>query len=163
LPPRAGLTSASKKWECKVANKTLTELAEKLRGIDIVMLSTSSDATSIRSRPMSNNGDVDYDGDSYYFTFDKSNTVQDIQRNPLVAVAFIGKAGLLSGPSFYASVAGRAEIFRDKAAFKAHWVPSLNMWFKQGIDTPGVALIKVHAERIRYWEGEDHGELVLAD
>ncbi len=35
------------------------------------------------------------------------------------------------------------------------------MWFEQGIDTPGLVLIKVAAERIHYWDGKDQGELTL--
>ena len=54
---------------------------------------------------------------------------------------------------------GRAELIRDKAAFKAHWKSSLDRWFDKGIDTPGIVLIKVNATRITYWDGEDEGEV----
>jgi general stress protein 26 len=37
----------------------------------------------------------------------------------------------------------------------------MDRWFKQGVDTPGVAMLKIHATRIRYWDGEDEGELML--
>ena len=43
--------------------KTLADLAEKMRDIDFTMLSTHSRDGGIASRPMSNNRDVDYDGD----------------------------------------------------------------------------------------------------
>jgi general stress protein 26 len=51
-------------------------------------------------------------------------------------------------------------VIRDKAQFVAHWVHDL--WFEQGVDTPDLVLIKVHAKRIKYWEGEDEGEVTLA-
>ncbi len=35
----------------------------------------------------------------------------------------------------------------------------LDRYFPDGIDTPGVVMIRVHAERIRYWDGEDEGEI----
>jgi general stress protein 26 len=42
---------------------------------------------------------------------------------------------------------------------EAHWTDDLERWWPDGPGTPGVALIKVHAERIHYWGGEDEGEL----
>ncbi|MGO6817247.1 pyridoxamine 5'-phosphate oxidase family protein [Rhizobium leguminosarum] len=50
---------------------------------------------------------------------------------------------------------------RDKAAFEEHWVPDLERWFPEGVDTPGIVLIKVSASSIRYWDGEENGEIVL--
>ena len=35
------------------------------------------------------------------------------------------------------------------------------MWFKDGIDTPGLVLIEVAAKRIHYWDGMDEGEVKL--
>lgn len=38
----------------------------------------------------------------------------------------------------------------------------LNRWFEDGVDTPGLTLIRVRAGRIRWWGGEDgEGELRL--
>ena len=51
--------------------KTLSELAEGMRDIDFTMLATHSPDGSIAARPMSNNREVDYDGGSYYFTWDR--------------------------------------------------------------------------------------------
>jgi len=50
-------------------------------------------------------------------------------------------------------------VIRDQAQFEAHWTKSLDRWFPQDTDTPGMILIKVHAERVRYWDGEEQGEL----
>ena len=55
----------------------------------------------------------------------------------------------------------QAELIQDKAAFREHWVPDLERWFGQGVDTPGLVLIKVRANRIHYWAGEDEGEVPL--
>ncbi len=136
-------------------SKTLAELSAKLRKIDIAMLSTHTDDGEIAGRPMSNNGEVDYDGDSYYFTWDRSRMVQDISRDPKVSLAFQGSKG------FHVAVAGKAELIRDRAEFAAHWSPDLDRWFADGIDTAGLVMIKVHATRIHYWDGEEDGELVL--
>jgi len=140
---------------------TLKDLAKEMRDIDIAMLSTHAENGQIAGRPMSNNREVDYDGDSYYFTWEQAMMVSDISRDPKVMLAFQGKKGLFGHDLFLASVEGRAELIHDKAAFKAHWTSDLDHWFKHGVDTPGIVLIKVHATRIHYWLGQDDGELLL--
>jgi len=101
---------------------------------------------------MSNNADVEYDGNSYYFTTEETGLVSEVARSPKVGLGFEGDDGL------FVHVAGTAELIRDKAEFKKHWVPDLDAWFKDGSDTPGLVLVKVVAESARYWQGEDNGE-----
>ena len=55
---------------------SLADLAEKMRDIDFTMLSTRAEDGSIGSRPMSNNRDVDYDGDSFFFALEETRTVE---------------------------------------------------------------------------------------
>jgi general stress protein 26 len=52
-----------------------------------------------------------------------------------------------------------AELVRGKAAFKQHWNKDIEEWAKEGVDTPGLVLIKAHAKRIHYWDGDAQGEL----
>lgn len=144
-----------------MADKTLSDIAEKMRGIDIAILSTHTEGGQIANRPMSNNGDVAYDGDSYYFTFEEALTVRDIERDPNVALGFAGKSGIFTTSGLYIAVEGHAELIRDKQAFEAHWTPDLDEWFENGVDSPNLVLIKVHAKRIKYWDGTDEGEVKL--
>lgn len=46
---------------------TLKAVSEKMSGIDVAILSTHGQGEEIANRPMSNNGDVEYDGTSYFF------------------------------------------------------------------------------------------------
>jgi general stress protein 26 len=71
-----------------MSGMNLSEIAEKMRDIDIAMLSTHTEGDAIAARPMSNNREVDYDGDSYYFTWDQSRMVEDIERQPKVSLTF---------------------------------------------------------------------------
>ena len=64
-----------------MADLTLKDLASKMKGIDIAFLASKTDNGEIASRPMSNNGDVEYDGDSYDFTSEESRMVSDIRRD----------------------------------------------------------------------------------
>jgi len=134
---------------------SLSDLSEKMRDIDIAMLATHTDGGAIAARPMSNNREVDYDGDSYYFTWEESRMVDDIKRDSKVSLMFQGSK------AFSVAVEGKAEVIRDKKQFEEHWTPDLDEWFDDGIDTKGLAMIKVHAERIHYWNGEDNGEVNL--
>ena len=142
--------------------KTLADIAEAMRDIDFTMLSTRAEGGEIGARPMSNNRDVDYDGDSWFFALADTRTVIDIARDPQVGLVLQGKSGLFGKPPMFISVEGRAELIRERKQFVAHWDKDLERWFEQGVDTPGLVLIKVHATRIHYWDGEDQGEVALA-
>jgi len=138
---------------------TIQELSKKMQGIDFSMLFTRAANGALAGRPMSNNGEVEYDGDSYFFTSETSTMVQDIERDPTVALSLAGSKGLLGKPGLFIAVEGKADLIRDKASFSKHWAKDLDRWFDQGVNTPGIVLIKVHAERVHYWEGEDSGEV----
>ena len=127
--------------------KTLADLSEKMRDIDFAMLSTHTDGGAIGARPMSNNRDVDYDGDSFYFTSADTRMVADIARDPKVGLSFLGKSGLLGMRPFFVAVEGEAALIRDKGQFAEHWTSDLDRWFADGVDTPGLVLIRVRAER----------------
>ena len=73
--------------------KSLSDLSDKMREIDIAMLMTRTDGGAIAGRPMSNNGDVEYDGDSYYFTMSDARMVADIEADPTVSLAFQAEFG----------------------------------------------------------------------
>jgi general stress protein 26 len=144
-----------------MSSMTLPDLAKKLKKIDFCMMSTLSEAGMISNRPMSNNGDVEYDGDSWFFSYEDTHKVSDINRDPRVTLAFSEAPGLLGKPGIFISVEGRATLISDRQAFEAHWVPDLERWFAQGTQTLGLVLIKVRGERIQYWDGEDNGTIVL--
>lgn len=146
--------TATKRW-------TRDDLAEKMRDIDFCMLATPTDGGAIAQRPMSNNREVDFDGDCWFFADSDTRLVADIAADPTVGLSFQGKAGLLGMRPLFIAIEGRAELIRDTAQFAAHWSKGLERWWPAGIDTPGLVLIKVAAERAHYWDGEDEGEATL--
>jgi general stress protein 26 len=138
-----------------MAEKTLKDFAAKMAKLDIALLTTHTSRGQLSTRPMSNNGDVAYDGNSYYFAYEASRTVRDISENPHVSLGF-------SGPDWlYVSVVGTATLIRQRATLEKHWLPELKRWFKDGIDTPGIVLIRVQARRLKYWHGEEDAEVTL--
>ena len=145
--------------------RTLADISEAMKDIDFCMLVSRAEDGSIGGRPMSNNRQVEYQGTSRFFTYDDSRMARDIARDGSVGLTYQGKAGLLGvvgKPGLFVHVEGAARLVRDKARFAEHWDKSLDRWFEQGIDTPGLALIEVAAKRIHYWDGEEEGEVRLA-
>ena len=148
------------KTENTPGTKTLADIAEAMRDIDFTMLSTRAQNGAIAARPMSNNRDVEYDGDSYFFSDETTHTISDIERDAQVGLSLQGKGGLFGKPPLFIAVEGRAELIRGTEAFAAHWTKDLEYWW-DGPETPGLVLIKVHAQRIDYWDGKVEGEIVV--
>lgn len=146
-----------------MAEKTIEELAEKMRDIDFAILTTRTENGAIAGRPMSNHREVDFDGDSWFFALESTRTVGDIRRDPQVGLSYQAKSGLLGMRPFFLTVEGEATLSQDKAAFAEHWNSDLDSWFEQGVDTPGLTLIliRVSAKRVHYWDGYDDGEIRL--
>lgn len=138
-----------------MATLSLATLARHMKQIDICMFITHSTRGSLNCRPMSNNRDVTYKGDSYFFTMEKTRKVKELEADPNVLLTLEGKADL------FISLSGKAKLIRDKNAFEEHWVKDLDRWFKDGIDTKGLLLIHVKGSRIHYWQREKEGEIVI--
>jgi len=143
------------------AEMSLAELADKMAGIDIAVLTTRMAGGQLAGRPMSNNGDVQYNGESFFFTYEDTHTVEDIERDSNVGLVYQGSPKLFVGSKFYVFVEGHARLIRDKATFKAHWTPDLDKWFEGGIDAPDIVMIQVKAEQIKFWDGMKHGTVQI--
>ena len=72
-----------------------------------------------------------------------------------------GARGMFGSSCLFMSVEGEAEIILDKATLEAHWTSEPDRWRKDGPASPGVAMIKVHATRIHYWNGKEEGEVKI--
>ena len=72
----------------------LSDISAKVSGIDYAMLTTRAADGQISARPMSNNGDVEYDGDNYFFAFEDAHSIKDIEADPHVGLSFVGAKGL---------------------------------------------------------------------
>ena len=127
----------------------LKEVAKKMRNLDLCMMTTIGEKGMTASRPMSNNGDVKYDGKSYFFTWEKSKLVEDLEGNSHVNLSFMGSKDL------FISVSGKAKLVRKKEKMEKHWVPDLEKWFDKGLDTPGLVMIEVKAKHVQMWQGAE--------
>ena len=138
-----------------MARISLSAIAEHMRDLDICMMVTKGTRGGFNSRPMSNNRDVDFKGDAWFFTYEKTQKVKDLERSADISLNFEGKKDM------YISISGKAKLIRNKKAFQDHWVKSLDQWFRNGPDTPGIVLIHVKGKKLRYWQREKEGEISL--
>ena len=138
---------------------TLSDISTAMRDIDICMMTTFCKTHGLESRPMSDNQEVAYTGDSFFFAYDHSSVVKQIKADPRVNLGFTAKP--LLGKNLYLSVTGKGETTQDRSEMEKHWVKDVEVWFKDGLDTPGITLIKVRADRIQYWHGIEEGEVTL--
>lgn len=124
-----------------------------MRELDYCIFTTQGSRGQLTSRPMSNNKDVAFDGDCWFFTYEGSTKVKHIEKSPQVELNFSDPEGS------WISVSGRAKIIRSRSRMEAHWIDELQQWFKKGLDTPGIVLLQVSAKNIRYWLGNKEGEI----
>jgi len=128
--------------------EAIAKLRDLIKGIDIAMLTTidTTDGT-LRSRPMSTNGDVEFDGDIWFFTYASAHKVDEIEANPQVNAAFARP-----DKQDYVSLSGKAELVKDRTKIEELWKPQLKAWFPKGTDDPDIALLKVSVEKAEYWD-----------
>ena len=129
-------------------DEKLAKLREIVKNVDFCMLTTMDEKGDMHSRPMSNNKDVEFDGDLWFFTYGSSHKVDEIGWVSKVNASF---ADIHNNQ--FASISGRAKVVRDKAKIEELWRPTLRAWFPEGVDTPDIALLKVEADRAEYWDG----------
>ena len=149
------MSDTHKRGEHEQSEMTIKDLAKIMRKQDIAMLTTRhGDDSAVR--PMSNNKDVDFDGDTYFFTTNDTTTVSDIKAHNRVSVSYQD-----NDDDIYISLTGTASLHTDRETQEAHWQDKLEQWFDGGLDTPGLTLIKVDADRVHHWVGRKEGELTL--
>src|ERR687897_510863 len=125
----------------------LHKLREMVKDIDFCMLTTVDENGGLHSRPMSVNGDIDPNGDLWFFTNASSHKVSEIAKLPKVNVSFADPDN-----QHYVSISGKAQLVRDRDKIDELWKPEFKMWFPEGKDDPQVALLRVNLEKAEYWD-----------
>ncbi|MEV1110908.1 pyridoxamine 5'-phosphate oxidase family protein [Micromonospora sp. NPDC049751] len=121
-------------------------VTELIRAARICMLTTIALDGRQVSRPMGLQ-EAEFDGDLWFFAYTDSAKLRQIRVNPEVNVAFSDQRH-----NSWVSVSGTASESSDTERAKRLWNPLLTTWFPDGLDTPGLTLIKVHASSAEYWD-----------
>jgi len=127
-------------------NPKLALLAGLIDGIDTAMLTTVDQDGSVRARPMAA-PELQEDGTLWFFTSASSGKVQDVALEPSVNVTFLDERS-----STYVSCSGSAELVHDKARMAELWKPELGEYFRDGVDDPDLALLRINLESADYWD-----------
>ena len=107
---------------------TRKDVAKAVRDMDLCFMSTHGADGTISSRPMSNNAQVDWDGDNWFFSHGDTRKVRELEADPAVTLDFQSRDSWIT-------LQGEAELHREKALFADHWTKDLDCWFQAGIDT----------------------------
>ena len=149
------MTEPTKRGEHDSGELTIRDVSEIMAKQDVAMVGTHH-GDDVAVRPMSNNRDVEFDGDTFFFTTDDTLTVADIRDNPRVSVSYQDV-----DEDRFIAMTGEAHLHTEREMLEKHWQPHMSQWFEDGLDTDGLTLIAIRADRVHYWVGRTEGELVL--
>ena len=127
--------------------ENLQKIRDMVKDIDFCMLTTSDEKGDLHSRPMSANGDIDPNGDLWFFTGVSSHKVSEIEKLPKVNVSFADPEN-----QHYVSITGKAQLVRDRNKIEELWKPEFKMWFPEGKEDPEIALLRISLEKPEYWD-----------
>lgn len=125
----------------------LDKLRNLVKDINFCMMTTIDEDGSLHSRPMSVNGEIENNGNLWFFTYASSHKVTEVNEHEQVNVSFAHP-----GKQTYVSMSGTAQLVRDRAKMQELWQPQLKAWFPQELDEPDIALLNVKVEKAEYWD-----------
>lgn len=126
--------------------EALARVKELVEDIDFTMLTTTDDDGHLVSRPMSTR-QMDDAGDIWFFTSEDTEKVDEARAHRDVGLSYCDAKGMR-----YVSVGGTASVVKDPAKMHELYSPSLDVWFEQGLATPGITLLKVTPKVTEFWE-----------
>lgn len=122
------------------------KLVELVGRAQSAMLTTMTPSGDHVSRPMAVQ-EAEFDGDLWFYAYEDSDKVRQIRTAPQVNVSLSNDK-----QSEWTSIAGTAEVVHDGAKAEELWAKPMETWFPDGLETPGLTLIKINAETAEYWD-----------
>ncbi len=135
--------------------EALARVKELVEDIDLTMLTTKDASGNLVSRPMSTR-QMDDEGNLWFFTADDSKKAEEAEEGHDVGLSYCDAKGMR-----YVSVAGRGTVLHDEGKMRELYTPSLDIWFENGLETPGIALLRVTPVETEFWEPAK-GKVALA-
>lgn len=136
--------------------EAISQIAALVSKIDICLFSTRGEDGQLHARPMSNNGQVEWEGRSWFFAPSDGRLVAELEADPEVVAAY------RADESYdFVSISGRATLETDPELKKQYWLPELERWFPNGPEDGNVTLIRLDAEHADWWTGEGDGNADL--
>jgi len=132
--------------------EAIPDIARLLKSIDTCMFATRGDDGELHARPMSNNGQVEWDGSSWFFAPSGGHLVAELRQNPEAVTTYRADDRFA-----WVALSGSARIVDDDEAKRRLWLDELERWFPEGPDDPGVSLIRVDSTAARWWTEQGDG------
>jgi general stress protein 26 len=121
----------------------ISKVTDIINDSHIGMFTTINEKGALVSRPLVVQ-EVKDDGDMWFFTGEGTSQVAHIGADPRVNVSFGQRTE-------WVSVAGTAEVVRDRAKIRELWNQAVEAWFPDGPDSPEVVLLRVDSDSAEYW------------
>lgn len=125
--------------EQKTVNKIIND-------IGVCMLTTINLLGGLHSRPMFVQ-EIDDEGSLWFFTSSDSTLMEEINKIPIVNITF----SAFGKDKFLSATALAYEVYDIKKMNKL-WTPALEVWFKDGVETPDITLLKTDLQDVEYWD-----------
>lgn len=122
---------------------TNDDVAEKLRDVDIVMLTTAVGGDKLVSHPMTIQGVTD-DADVWFFVGLEGDQAGALSDGSAVNISIAAAGSWLS-------VAGHAEFVDDHAKVQELWNDSAEGYFPDGPSDPNLGLLLVRTDSAQFW------------
>ena len=128
----------------------VAELAARIKSVRFAMFTTVDQHGHLTSQPMTNQ-ELDAEGALWFYTSTTTDLWENIGARPKVNLSFAEPAD-----SLYVSISGTAERVVERARIRALWSPLVAAWFPNGVDDPHVALVRVVARTVQFWDSRDN-------
>jgi general stress protein 26 len=136
----------------------IPEIAALLKDIDLCQMATRGEGGELHARPMSNNGQVEFDGVSWFFAPGDGRLADELRADPSAVTAYRAGEGYT-----FVSISGRVTIDEDVERKKEHWLAELERWFPNGPEDPNVLLLRLEADHAEWWTEDGDGAADLRE
>ncbi len=127
--------------------QAIDKLNQLIKGIQVAMLTTVDEDGTLHSRPMATQRRESRSGVLWFFTRATSHKVSEVEHDRHVNVAYASPED-----NRFVSVSGLGRLVRDREKAAELWSPVLKAWFPDGVDTPGLGLLRVEVTLAEYWD-----------
>lgn len=129
-------------------DEALKKMKELIDSVNICMYASADAGTDGASRPMST-AKVEDDGTIWFFTDESTGAGREAGAQLKAALHYSSPA-----KNSYLCVLGDAELSQDKSKMEELWSDMLKTWWPDGLETPGITLIRVSPSSAHYWDSD---------
>ena len=127
-------------------SNVLSILNNKIRGINIAMLTSVNSMGNPHTRPMTS-VEIEQGGVIWFITNIFSQKIYEIKNNNKVSISYINES-----KDIFVCITGKAEVISDRDKLEKLWRPNFNTWFQDGVNDPFLGLLKVKLNSAEYWD-----------